>query len=382
MSWLISNDMKNPIYKSAYHYLFFSCIVFLQGCALTPDDTISGNKHDNDNLTIAEQKIVDTWVREKVPECRFIYSHTANKKVIDSIRIISCIDHFFISSYSRKPPYDFPDSINKKIKYRELDKTIGKKLTPFFDELPPKELTNILAFLIHMIKGENHYLIKSLVDKGADTQDILLSNILTASVTSESNTCLSSLIILQANRKLYQNKKNLNTFVKYHFKLNNHTTRIKSDTNYKLSSGYRRDDLYKLLVDPAYLKCLEPVIAVTLLEINPDLRDVVHSEDGGTALHNYAQNFAAFKVFEKEDSTGQRIDLANKLISKNNINIQNKEGQTPLHLLLTVYSPLSKERLAFAKAIVHAGADLDLKDKKGVSVRDLMLKYPGLVPLL
>ncbi len=55
-----------------------------------------------------------------------------------------------------------------------------------------------------------------------------------------------------------------------------------------------------------------------------------------TALHNYAQNFAAFKVFEKEDSTDQRINLANKLISKNNIDTQNKEDQTSLHLLLTV----------------------------------------------
>ncbi|PID45635.1 MAG: hypothetical protein CSB47_07525, partial [Proteobacteria bacterium] len=152
-------------------------------------------------------------------------------------------------------------------------------------------------------------------------------------------------------------------------------------SDYTPPPDYPRDELYYTTIDPLYAHCPNTSVAEALIKINPDLRNIANKDNGNTALHNYAKQFTAFNYLEEYNATENWVSFGEKLITKVNVNIQNKKGQTPLHLLLTVYSPLSKERLAFAKAIIHAGADLDLRDKKGVSVRDLMLRYSGMMPL-
>jgi ankyrin repeat protein len=70
--------------------------------------------------------------------------------------------------------------------------------------------------------------------------------------------------------------------------------------------------------------------------------------------------YALFKAVEKGD-----IDLANHFLTKNNVNIQNKLGNTPLHLAIKNNHP------DMAKILLEWGAKSDIANNNGKTASDI-----------
>ncbi len=138
---------------------------------------------------------------------------------------------------------------------------------------------------------------------------------------------------------------------------------------------YRKNVLLDLNHDPAYAHCLDSVLLPKLIKliihINPHLRDIVDPRTGRTPLHYYLRYFR-YSVLQGK-----------WLITKNNINKKDKRGWTPLHTLLMSHSlDHSAEFVAMVKALIDSGANIDIKNKDGLTARELILKRPDLIFLL
>jgi len=340
--------------------IFFSLL--FQSCSITKINPYP-------QLSIKEFTLIDKWVKNDVASCSFLFSH---KGVADiESKIMHCIEDFDThyrgnSQISKK--------LQEKIYPQRIDYYLTSKLSSYLskNKLSTLQLTTLLSFISGSPFGENENLIDFLINQGANTKNIMIQS----NLSTNGDTCKSSLVILRSNKNLYQDKKILNEPVP---QINVSLSEEGYEKNV-LGKLYRKNVMFSLLVDPAYVHCRSPVflpkLISTLISINPNLRDTIETKTGKTPLHYYFEYFKTRGLLNP-------VALGKQLININNINKKDNEGLTPLHTLLLRQSlNQSVEYTLMVKALIDAGTNIDLKDKKGRTARELILKHPNLKTVL
>lgn len=186
--------------------------------------------------------------------------------------------------------------------------------------------------------------IKRLLQSGSSSDNITLQQIYDGNDTA----CDSIDAILKANEKLYKNDITLQ----------------------KTIDGTRRlEDLHHLVnTDIGYTLCSNAI--KTLISYNPQLLNT-RSRQGNTPLYYYLLDL------KHPQWSFDRVKL---LMTRKNINIADTYGYTALHILLR--NNKSQWDAAVIKQAIKLGANLNLKNIEGVSVKDMILKRPDLVKAL
>ncbi len=301
-------------------------------------------------LNKKETQLADSWVKKNLPDCKFLFSPPNSSLTANNIN--TCLGKF-------KYSYQDQGSWGKKLHEAYIDNYLAIKLSPHLMKLSISDLTNILNITLSSSRyASNPKFIKTLLDRGVPTEHILLQQIRWWSSTTGG--CSVVMLILKKNAHLYVQKKYLNEPVPLDI-----DGKIKKA---KSGAAYRRDDLFPFTYNHAH-SVLCPNVIAELLKINPDLRDSVDSNKE-TPLHQYMDMFP------------NQLTLGKKLISKNNINLQDAFGRTPLHILLHYVTSPDKRVIEMTKALLKSGAKIDLRNKEGVTVRELIMKHPELKKLL
>lgn len=356
-------------FKVNVHMIGILFFAFLsQSCSTTKKVYISNQLDRNEYLQMEQ------WSKSNLPACSFLYSKKNLPREITEFEIMKCIEAFSLnyhqSNRNKGKLNNLPENIQDKIYFKRIDYYLGGKLAPFLSGLSASKLTTILEYIAFEY-GENPIFIKLLINNGADAQNIPLQRIITSNRAA--STCDASFVILNKNVRLYQNRKTLNKPVFYemiHLKENDYE-------KVNLEKIYRKNVLFSTVNDVAYLHCRKPELTEALININPNLRNVIHEQTGETPLHRFLEHFGT-RFSNPVDS----FRLGKKLISRKNINVKNKNGQTPLRILLQRSLDQSEEYVRMVEVLIDSGANIDLKDNDGVSGRELILKHPKLKVLL
>lgn len=107
-----------------------------------------------------------------------------------------------------------------------------------------------------------------------------------------------------------------------------------------------------------------------LARANPALLNKRQNYSGANPLHLYLSGLNV------------DIELVNKLITSANINMKTNLGNTPLHEFLINHKSLANINQQIIKMMIARGANINIKNNEGVTVKDLMLKNPDLSGLL
>lgn len=336
--------------------IFFSLL--FQSCSIS-------EINPSPQLSSKEFTLIEKWVKNDVASCSFLFSH---KGVADiESKIMHCIEDF--DTHYRGNSH-IPKQLQEKIYPQRIDYYLTSKLSSYLskNKLSTLQLTTLLSFISGPPFGENANLINFLINKGANTKNIMIQN----NLSTNGDTCKSSLVILRSNKNLYQDKTMLNEPVP---QINMSLSEEGYEKNV-LGKLYRKNVMFSLVVDPAYVHCRSPIflpkLISTLISINPNLRDTIETKTGKTPLHYYLEYFQTRGLLDP-------VALGKQLIDINNINKKDNEGLTPLHTLLLRQSlNQSAEYTLMVKALIDAGANIDLKDKKGRTARELILEHPRL----
>ncbi len=113
--------------------------------------------------------------------------------------------------------------------------------------------------------------------------------------------------------------------------------------------------------------------ATLLVGINPKLINYQKEDDKSTPLHNYLYDV---------NYSHWEMGVAKLLMSKENINLQTKWGDTALHYLLLYNKESTAKLIELLKNALSLGADLTLKNEEGITVKELIMKQPDLVSVL
>jgi len=336
--------------------IFFSLL--FQSCSM-------GKINPSPQLSSKEFTLIDKWVKNNVASCSFLFSH---EEVADAEnKIMHCIEDFDLHYRENS---QIPKQLQEKIYPQRIDYYLTNKFSSYLskNELSTSQLTTLLYFISGPPFGENENLIKLLIDKGANTKNIMIQN----NLSTNGDTCKSALLILRSNKNLYQDKKKLNEAVPQR----NVSLSEEGYEKNVIGKLYRKNVMFSLFVDPAYVHCRSsiflPKLINSMIDINKNLRDTVETQTGKTPLHYYCEYFQTRGLLDP-------VGLGKQLMDINNINKMDEKGLTPLHTLLIRQSlNQSVEYTLMVKALIDAGANIDLKDKKGRTARELILKHPKL----
>lgn len=207
--------------------------------------------------------------------------------------------------------------------------------------------------------------IKQLVEKGAKTENILVSDL------SYNNNidCRSVLYILKRNSYLYNDPVNLNS------KPNN--PYIKESDNHP-----RKEDL-AYLADTGDGKTICNEAINFLARLSPNMKNVQIKYDGSTAAHQY------LKDIHHPDWS---LDIAKLLISKGNVNKRRfEDGFTPAHVFLLENRKICDKKnngilSSIIKEVEKKGGDLNIKSnyyfdhgkRAGISLVEILSKLTHL----
>lgn len=192
-----------------------------------------------------------------------------------------------------------------------------------------------------------------MINKGVPVKDVLLRQI------GEGGTlwapCEAYNLFLNQNIKLYKDNKTLYEPIS------------DIDGQKGINSSYRWEDLHHLS-DHTYNVCPEAI--EKLARANPALLNKRQNYNGANPLHLYLSGLNV------------DIELVNKLITSANINMKTNLGNTPLHEFLINHKSLANINQQIIKMMIARGANINIKNNEGVTVKDLMLKNPDLSGLL
>ena len=334
------------------------CLLFVSSCTNKVNVTnVQALKSSLPKLEEDKVLLLDNWVKKSVPDCGFLFKESNE---VTSKSILKCMDEFH-----------FPENSDYSQTKFFLDRYLGGKLQIYLRKLSSQDLTSILKHIIYSDYFDNPKFVKTLIDMGAQTKDILLQEVGIQSNTS----CEVSMLILKNNISLYKNKKTLNKPVIYE------VSKYPEHSKHPGYRRYRKDVLFYFTYNYADSTPCSDVVEFLLKE-NPDLRNT-HSKYyyHFTPLHSYMSGFGSGGLDIKVATR-----IGKKLISSENINLQDKRGKTPLHILLDNIRlsslPADFRYIKMAQILLKSGADIDIKDKKGITARELMLKQPKLKALL
>jgi len=320
---------------------------------------------------------IDYWAKKNVVDCHFLYE---KKQVVNEVTadiVNKCLDSFVSSAHEYlRLHYDKPNKLSKLFKEKLYDQFIDyylyEKLFIYVNNFSLPELTKLLKHLTNSMYAANPKYLKLLISKGVSTREVvyIINN------KFEKETCKAQMLIVKNNIHLYRNEKYLNE---------------------RQPKGSKPKDLiiYELGNIPSNSHCRD--VVELLIKTNPNLKNS-RTELGDTPLHIFMESFG--------DRYSKPISLAKKLITSKNINAKNNYGKTPLHVLLgflRYYCPYhnptewgnskcmtvesnpylySRKMLEMTAVLIKSGANVNIKDKKGITPRELMMKYPKIRNLL
>lgn len=329
---------------------------------------LSGQKNTLSNKQV---RLLDAHATKALSECNFIYTR-APINTIAGDAIYKCIesaDHWFSSNgykslgLSDKQVYDFHgQSLNIKMpsglpdeqlrKFHILDDYLGNKLLPYILAMPRVDQARLLR-KIAFFYSDNLVFIQAMINKGVSVKDVLLSQIGEGGTLWAS--CEAYHLFLNQNIKLYKDNKTLYEPIP------------DVDGQKSINSSYRWEDLHHLS-DHTYNICPEAI--EKLAQAKSALLNKRQNYGGGTPLHLYL--------------SGLNINtaLVNKLITPININMKTNLGNTPLHEFLINNKGSANINQQIIKMMIARGANINIKNSKGVTVKDLILNRPDLSGLI
>jgi len=313
----------------------------ISSCATTGVDVynknIDSSKVDDRETILIKQKV------RNLPECNFLSFGIIR---IKPSRIIQCMDRVNILVDN------FSEGLRNKYSNTFLDLFLANELFPYLENSSVTELKQVLNHVAKSSYPGNPKFIKWLIDKGVPTKDIVLVSL------DSKESCQVNKLILEKNRELYLDDKYLNS---------------------SLGSAHihPRNLLFYLTANTNQTPC--PDVIRMLITINPDIRNYQNNY-GETPLHYYMESY--------RDGVFDSINLAKKLITPMNINRQNNLGQTPLHKYLVnkkyvqQNAPLGIKAINIIKTMLQSGANIRIKDNKGISIKEIMKSSPQLAKLV
>lgn len=278
------------------------------------------------NQTNLNKNYIDHFIKSSTTSCQIFLSKSTTQWTENNI--VNCF--FNISSI------EYEEEILNAL----MDRVLSHK--------PPVSKTTLSKILDVITKdpykAKYSKLIKRLIRSGASADNITLQQIYDGNDTA----CDSIDIILEANKKLYKN----------------------SVTLKKTIDGTRRlEDLHHLVnTDIGYKLCSNAI--KTLISYNPQLLNT-KSRNGGTPLYHYLLDL---------NHPQWNFDRVKVLMTRKNINMADAYGYTALHILLR--NGKSHWDEAIIKLAIQLGANLNIRTKEGVSIKDMILKRPDLVKVL
>lgn len=293
--------------------------------------------------------LLDAQAAKTLLECHFIY----HKKSIGHIKesdIYECVDrlsYWFWSSGN----YKILGFSDKKINLINLlDDYMGSRLIPYVLELNKLDQERFLK-KIALYYSNNVAFIKILVGHGISVKNVLLQQVGEGGGFWAS--CKVYTLFLNKNLKLYKENKTLYESV----------PAVAADELKGLSPFYRWEDLHHLS-NPTYNIC--PDAIEKLARANPALLNKRQRYGGDTPLHLYLSGL------------DYNIKLVNTLTTAVNMNMKNNRGNTPLHEFLINNRGVDKINKNVIEMMIARGANINIKNNKGVTVKDLILKRPDL----
>lgn len=250
--------------------------------------------------------------------------------------------YIFLDSYQ--------GSLNRKnlsdclIENRDLTPTIVDKLLTRKRAVSQKTLDEVLKLIIISTLSTRHTkTIKKLIDAGASTE-----NFNVRIYSGNDIACGAVLMILEKNKKFYQRDDLLGITV----------------------DGFPRGLDLHFLTNTGIGRGLCPEAIPLLVSFNQKLINFQSEYDHLSPLHEY--------LYDVRHSDWD-MNTAKLLMSKGNINLQTKQGNTALHyLLLYNQEDMSDKIIELIANALKLGADLTLKNEHGVTVKDLIMKRPDL----
>jgi len=218
------------------------------------------------------------------------------------------------------------------------------KLLAYQPSATQKTLSIIVTTLANDLSNSIHAkVLKKLITSGASTVDVAVPMI----IYGGNFVCDSLMLILNNNSKLYDDPRFL-----------------KSAPAGENNKYFRREQDLHALSAVGLERGICPEAIQFLAKNHPHLRDVQTQDYKVTPLHIYLGdthwpdwNFETLKA----------------LISKRNINLQDSNGNTPLHNLNNGAGTdaIYEHEIRIIKLMIENGADVSIKNKQGKSVQDL-----------
>jgi len=274
-----------------------------------------------------------------LPECKYFLEHT---KPVEEKNIISCFERVLHES----PPKGLVGYMITHTDFSRLSKPTLSKLTELFV----------------LLRAREHKIISKLIGLGAQTKNISIG--LAADygdegeqqVIGNSRNCKTIELIIANNKKFYQSGG-----------LYTGKTKVKATDLHNITSTFDQWNI-----------C--PKAVKLLTKYNPGMRDIIDPVVG-TPLRQLLSDFS---------KVGNNPELVKILMTHKNINLQDEAkygGNTPLHLLLkysvTTSNPSLKANARdVIRAMINMGANINIKNKDGITVRELINKHPDLRHLL
>ena len=324
--------------------IFVFVSFFLSSCA-----SLKGS----DPLLSNDKKTQFIEANKSISSCLFLQNKVFDGS-INRNQIIDCISssHTIDLNIQNK-------SIDKETnKFKFLDDYLGTRLMPYILVLTKKEQADILKY-IAISNADNFKFIRALVNRGIPTQDILLQTI---NDGSENPLCEVTTFFLKKNIQFYKRDKWLNE-----------SKQQRIDFDKTLHPIYRKSDLHYLT--DTLIRSDTCFGAIELLvSTNPNLRDlVIDKYYNSTPLNLYMVGFI--------DRYKKDISIAKQLITQTNVNRRDNYGNTPLHSLLINGSSTRRDP-TLVRVFLQKGANIDIKNKNGITARELIIKRPDLKSLL
>ena len=335
----------------AKYLLFVILLTFFYSTAGHADSSVPFNEVKKTLLTNKQIGLLHAKAANEVPECRFIY-RKAPVGTIKEDEIYGCIERWDFW-FSERGKYEVLGHLAEKtFIFNTLDNGLGNKVKPYILGLPKTDQAKLLRDIINY-HSDDLIFIQSMIDHGISVEKVLLSEIGAGAVGWAS--CDSYMLLLNKNIALYKNDKTLYEPV------------YDADEETKGSTpSYRLEDIHHL-ADPNYTIC--PEVIEWLVRVNPELPnkrgDIGYY--GSTPLHLFLGS-----TYMRKSSD---IKVLNNLITPTNINMKDNDGDTPLHRFIgnknTTNLAIKKK---IAKMMISRGANINIKNNEGITVKDLMLK--------
>lgn len=315
------------------------------------ESSIGGKKILLSNKQI---RLLDVQTDKAVPECRFIYRKTP----IDSIKrnaIYECVERFSYWFWSNGN-YKILGFPNEKINnFHLIDDYLGNRIMPYLFGLSKTDQSKFLR-KIALYYSENLIFIQAMMDHGVSVKEVLLQQMSEGGGGGFWASCEAYMLILNKNISLYQDNNTLYEPI--------------PDVNEMrgIKPSYRWEDLHHL-ANPTYNIC--PEVIEQLARANPELLNKRDGYEGATPLHLYL-----IGAFVK---TSRDIQLASKLATPVNINMKTNDGDTPLHrFLINTNTTSVSNKKKIIKMMIARGADINIKNNEGITVKDMILKRTDL----